>query len=339
MDSVKKYLGILVCTIGIVLFTASLVYAGYESGSGPRNYHQESLRDSLTGSEASGFRTASGEKEGNIMKIVIEREDGIQVLIKEGTVYTCNTGLSFIIKEQGCEYYEYSISGDGGNNYSKYLKLKADRLSLKANDRNKAEGLWYIHFRGLDSLHNVVLESEEYAVLFDAEAPDIEMHLLKDGEEVRSGSDISQETAPGTGNVADKSFSVIRIKAADDKSGLKYIELRKGNKSVYKRNYYDAVRKKVDFLVRLYRGESDPHEDELEFIVGDRAGNTERKELGSISRNTAGSRDPLNAMRNLYIMDGSTVKKDSALALCFFLCYILAQAALKAFGILKKHIA
>lgn len=338
MDSVMKYLGVFVFTIEIVLFTTSLVYAGCESGNGPRNYHKESLSIGSIEPEARGCRAALRAKEGNIMKIAVEREDGIQVLIKEGTVYTCNMGLTFIITEQGCEYYEYSISSDGGDNYSKYLRLKTDRLSLKANDRNKAEGLWYIRFRGLDSLHNVVLESEEYAVLFDSKAPDIEMRMVKDGEEMRSGPGQSRVSASEYGNVPGKSFSVIRIKAADNKSGLKYIELKKGNKSVYKRNYFGKAREKVDFLVRLYGDENDPLESEIEFIAGDRAGNTVRKELLPVSLNTEGAQETSDLMRSMHIIDGDAVRKDGVLAVCFFLCYITAQAVLEAFGILKKHI-
>ncbi len=198
------------------------------------------------------------------MKVSLVRDDGVKALIKEGSVYHCNTGISFYIKDRDCEYYEYCISGDGGKSFGGYQRLEDGALRLPFNEENRAEGLWHVKLRGLDGLNNIIKWSPIYAVLFDGEAPSVSL---------------SPESGAGEESVpySHKGAVLLKAYAVDEKSGIRYVELKAGEKTVYKRYYHDRDgnrKKSTAFFFGAKEGALEAARFEL--IAMDGAGNESR---------------------------------------------------------------
>ena len=251
------------------------------------------------------------EKRRSAMDIALVRDDGTRVLVKEGSVYDSNVGITFYFRDEGLRF-EYSLSGDGGRSFSTYQAIGGNAYRLPVSESNTAEGLWYISFRGCDSYDDIVKESAVYQIRFDTKSPDVGV-ILKERKLLGKVRSVG-----------------INLKLADEKSGLKYAELRLDGEILYRDNFYGAEMAQKDKAYSLSQRAGDITGRSLKLYAMDRAGNESFAEQVYYPK-AGGSLRPENLFPYQDLVSAKDKLNDEtifsgAVVLCFVLTGFLCEA-------------
>lgn len=212
---------------------------------------------------AGAENTGPAETPGSFRGIVLKRDEGTGVLLKRDYVLAVNTAVTFLSGSETPGDYEYCVSADAGKTFSAFEPLSDGSFRLEARDNNPAAGLWLVRFRHVNRGKEQNEGSDFYGICFDLTPPDI----------------VVSENRTEDGRIR---FDMI---VSDDRSGMKYLEIRDGEEVLIKNNFLQRDEKEgsrpfcadTALLRQQMVFEADParlHGKTLAVLLMDRAGNT-----------------------------------------------------------------
>ncbi|MCR5788617.1 MAG: hypothetical protein K6G83_01895 [Lachnospiraceae bacterium] len=205
--------------------------------------------------------TGPAETPGAFQGIVLKRDEGAGVLLKRDHVLAVNTAVTFLSGSETTEDYEYCVSADAGKTFSAFEPLADGSFRLEARDNNPAAGLWLVRFRRINCEKEP--DPDFYGVCFDLTPPDI----------------VVSENRTEDGRIR------FDMTVSDDRSGMKYLEIRDGEEVIVKSNFLQRNKREsggtfcadTALLRQQMVFEADPtrlHGETLSVLLMDRAGNT-----------------------------------------------------------------